>query len=141
MYFLKVRLEKGQAGRSKKSSLLGLLEYKSPFMMAEDDTWVPEADLYETEQFYVLKVNVAGVKKNQLDLTLYGDSLKVSGRRALEEEEVLKYHKLEMRQGSFERRFRLPEDIERDSIEAVLADGILTIRMKKRGTEVIELGS
>lgn len=141
MYFLKVRLEKGQTGRGKKSSLLGLLEYKSPFMMAEDETWVPEADLYETEHSYVLRVNVAGVKKNHLDLTLYGDSLKVSGRRTLEEEEVLKYHKLEMRQGSFERRFRLPEDIDRDSIEAVLSEGILTIRMKKRGSGLIELGS
>lgn len=141
MYFLKVRLEKGRVGSGKKSSLLGLLEYKSPFMIAEDDSWVPEADLYETEDFFVLKVNVAGVKKGDLDLTLYGDSLRISGIRVLEGEEVLKYHKLEMRQGSFERRFKLPQDIERDSIEAVLSDGILTIRMKKRGSGVIDLGS
>ncbi len=134
MYFLKVRLEKGQGGRTKKSTVMGLLEYKSPFLMVEDDLWVPESDLYETEGSYVLKINVAGVKKNHLDLTLYGDSLRISGKRVLDDEEVLKYHKLEMRQGPFERRFRLPEDIDRDSIEAVLSDGILTVKMKKRGS-------
>jgi len=83
------------------------------------------------------------VKKSHLDLTLHGDTLKVSGQRSLEEMEegVLRYHRLEMGQGPFERSFQLPQDADLNSIEAVLSDGILTIKIRKRGLEGIDVGS
>jgi|YelNatPaOPRAMG01_1025707.scaffolds.fasta_scaffold00083_13 HSP20 family protein len=143
MYFLKVRLGKQNLRGRPKRGIFSLLEYKGPFYMPEGDRWVPEADLYETEAFYVIKVDVAGVKKSHLDLTLHGDTLKVSGQRSLEEMEegVLRYHRLEMGQGPFERSFQLPQDADLNSIEAVLSDGILTIKIRKRGLEGIDVGS
>jgi HSP20 family protein len=139
MYFLKVRYQKGAVGRQRKG-MLGFMEYKGPFYIAEDEAWLPEADFYETAESYVLKVNVAGVKKQELDLTLYGDSLKVSGKRVLEEPEgVMEYHRLEMRQGYFERRFKVPPDADPNTVEAVLADGILTVKIRKKGQAIIDV--
>jgi len=143
MYFLKVRLGKERVRVRPKGGIFSFLEYKGPFYMPEGEGWLPEADLYETEAFYVIKVNVAGVKKSHLDLTLHGDTLKVSGQRVWEEMEgaVMRYHRLEMGQGPFERSFQLPDDADPNFIEAVLADGMLTIKIRKRGFDSIDVGS
>ncbi len=135
MQFLKIRLEKGSLkGPSGTKGIGCMFSLRAPFVPLEDTTWIPEADLYETQHYYILKVNVAGVSRDNLDLTLYEDCLRVSGVRMMDlfREEPLCFHRLEMGQGRFERSFRVPADADLEDIEAVLADGILTVKIGKR---------
>jgi len=105
-----------------------------PFITAHPSGWIPEADIYETEEEVIIAVNLAGVKKEDIEVFLYDDYIYLKGVRyqPVKESMVLRYHQLEMGYGEFERAFRIPISINRNNIEAVWSDGLLIIRMKKQ---------
>lgn len=101
--------------------------------------WQPAADVHETEAGMVVKLELAGVTVNDVNVSLSGDgrTLSVSGVRAEQEEERSMRtgcHQLEVYFGPFERTFAVPADleIERDAIGATLKDGFLTITLPRK---------
>jgi len=101
--------------------------------------WQPAADVHETEAGIVIKVELAGVTTDSVNVALSGDGrrLVISGSRAEEHGERTKRtscHQLEIYFGPFERTFLLPNDLEidRDGISATLKDGFLTIVLPRR---------
>lgn len=105
-----------------------------PFLAAHPAGWIPEADIYETEEEIIIAVNLAGVRKEDIEVFLYDEYIYLRGIRyqPVKENMVLRYHQLEMGYGEFERAFRIPSSINRDSVEAIWSDGLLIIRMKKQ---------
>ncbi|NJL05395.1 MAG: Hsp20/alpha crystallin family protein [Chloroflexaceae bacterium] len=95
----------------------------------------PEAaalDLYETEQAYVAKLAVPGLKPANFEITLHDNTLRVRGQTAEQQlEEKAHYHIREHRFGAFERVVRFGSTVDGDNVEASLAEGILTIRVPK----------
>ena len=111
-----------------------MLSVSRPFITSQTTAWVPDADVYETKEEIVIVINLAGVKKEDIEVFLYEDYIYVKGIRyqPVKEREVIRYHQLELGYGEFERAFRVPAPVNRNSIEASWSDGILMIRMKKQ---------
>ena len=109
------------------------------FLDTPERFWQPGADVHETDAGVVVKMELAGVTAEGLQVSLSGDGrrLTVGGVRSEgAEERVLRTgcHQLEIYFGPFERTFTVPGDFEteRDAISATLKDGFLTITLPRR---------
>ena len=98
-----------------------------------DRCWAPATDIYETEEEYVFKLELAGVSKEDIKVEMEGDKLSISGNRK-EETEVKKdnYHRVERVCGSFARTFQLPKNADGEKVKANMKDGILELRIPKK---------
>jgi HSP20 family protein len=98
-----------------------------------DGTMFPAFDVKETEEAYILKADLPGVREENLHLSLTGHRLTVSGKREAEQvAEGEHYFAGERRYGSFSRSFTLPEGVDLENVNAQLKDGELSIRIAKR---------
>ena len=95
--------------------------------------FVPQFEVKETKDGYLFKADLPGVKESDLDISLSGNRLTVSGRREAEEkQEGETYYAYERTYGSFTRSFTLPEDVASDDVRADLKDGVLTLVVPRR---------
>ncbi len=96
-------------------------------------TFHPAADIYETPEALVIRMELAGLQTTDISLTLHRQELVVAGRRRFPADEpVRRFHRLEVDYGSFERRFQLPKAIDDSQVEAEYQQGILIIRLHWR---------
>lgn len=102
------------------------------------DDWMPESegqltiDVYQTPSDVVIKSTIAGVKPEDLDITITNDMVTIKGKR--EKDEVISdgdYYYQECYWGSFSRSVILPVDVESEKVEASMKNGILSIRLPK----------
>jgi HSP20 family protein len=99
-----------------------------PLAMLSPFTGHPLADLRETDRGYELDVDLPGMKAQDIELTIRGDMLYVSGEKAEEHQDAQgTYRFSERRFGRFERGFALPPGTDRANIEAGFEDGVLRI--------------
>jgi HSP20 family protein len=98
--------------------------------------WAPRMDVFEKDGNLVVKAELPGVKKEDIQITLEGNDLTVRGERA-EESEVKEenYYRCERSYGSFYRRLPLPFDVSADKIGANFNDGVLEITIPKPAAE------
>ncbi|MEX0758895.1 MAG: Hsp20/alpha crystallin family protein [Tistlia sp.] len=93
---------------------------------------VPAIDVAETDDRYELTAELPGIEEKDVEVKLTNGSLLIRGEKREEKEEKRKdYHLSERRYGSFERRFRLPDGVEADKIEARFKSGVLTVMLPK----------
>jgi HSP20 family protein len=90
-------------------------------------------DVVETENEVIVRVELAGVHSRDLRVGVDGSELCISGQRSTGEPAGVRLHQMEIATGPFERRLRIPVGFDRERVNAHLADGILTIRLPKRG--------
>jgi HSP20 family protein len=89
-------------------------------------------DVYQTDSDIVIKSTIAGVKPEDLDVSINNDMLTIRGERKNEEQVMEEnYYYQECYWGSFSRSVILPIDVVADKIEASMKNGILTVRMPK----------
>lgn len=97
--------------------------------------WSPLVDITEDEKEFLLKVELPGVKREEVKVTVEDGVLMLSGERRFEKEEKdRKYHRIERAYGSFVRSFTLPEETPADKVAAEFKDGVLVIRLPKTTT-------
>lgn len=95
--------------------------------------YVPSFEVKETKDAYVFKADLPGVKEEELDISLTGSRLTVSGHRHEEKkDEGETYFTYERSYGSFSRSFTLPEGIDADHVQGDLKDGVLSIKVPKK---------
>jgi HSP20 family protein len=95
--------------------------------------FVPAVDVYEDTQKLILKLEVPGIRKEDLDIRVEGRTLTVKGERKFEaEEKEENFQRIERRFGSFVRSFTLPATVSTDEIAAVSTDGVLSISLAKK---------
>ncbi|MEK7542049.1 MAG: Hsp20/alpha crystallin family protein [Patescibacteria group bacterium] len=96
-------------------------------------------DIYDKGDSIVIQSTVAGVKPEDLDVSITNDSVTIRGRRERHEEvrEDSYYYK-ELFWGTFSRSVILPEEIEEDMAEAVLKHGLLSIKLPKKRRGVVQ---
>ena len=88
----------------------------------------------DTNNFYI-RAELPGIKAEDLDLSVTGDSFSISGERKIPiEQESSKYHRRERESGSFSRIFNLPSQVDTSKVEAGTSDGILTVTLPKSET-------
>lgn len=100
--------------------------------------WLPRADVYETEDAVIVRVEIAGIEKKSLNVSLSRDQriLHVRGARIerhIDDRRKARYHQLEVYFGPFERSVALPEDVPIDSenLGATYRDGFLVVNLPK----------
>jgi HSP20 family protein len=94
--------------------------------------FAPSFEIKETKESYVFKADVPGIKESDIEVTLTGNRLNVSGKREEERrEQTDRYYTYERSYGNFSRAFTLPDGIDAGSVQADLKDGVLTISVKK----------
>jgi HSP20 family protein len=136
MVVLKVRLARDIGGLYTRMNraMDEVLNLSRPLLSQPGSGWTPEADMMETEHDLLIRVNLAGVIKEDIEVAYDENYLRIEGTRSpgVSAETRARYHRLEMGFGPFERVFRIPVPIDPDRIDATFSDGILTIRMAKQ---------
>lgn len=97
--------------------------------------WSPPVDVYETSQEWVLTAEIPGMEQERVDVRIVDHVLVLKGERE-HSSEISKqvYHRLERPSGRFERRFELPDAVERDAVTAKMDNGVLTVVLPKKST-------
>lgn len=94
--------------------------------------WEPALDFSENPKEYVVRMEIPGVARDDLDVNLDGNLLTIGGKRELRKEEQGEDFLWEERiEGRFARTLRLPGVVQEAKIEALYNDGILTVRLPK----------
>ena len=89
-------------------------------------------DMYETDQDVVIKSSVPGVKAEDIDITITGDTLTIKGETKAEEKvEKANYVRQERRYGAFSRSVTLPTTIVAEKAKAEFENGVLTLTLPK----------
>jgi HSP20 family protein len=92
----------------------------------------PSVDVFEEKDVLVVKAELPGIKKEDLNVTLTENRITLSGEKKHEEKKEKKdYHWCERTFGSFSRSFRLPDNVNGEAADATFNDGILEIRIPK----------
>jgi len=93
--------------------------------------WIPAADVYEDEREYLLALDLPGIDRDALDVSLDDGRLVIRGERKAAD--GLHARRTERPQGRFVRTFSLPDAVERGAISADYKDGVLLLHLPKRG--------
>jgi HSP20 family protein len=92
--------------------------------------WSPPTDAYETEDTYIVRMEIAGMREEDFEVTLENDTLLISGSRA-DLPERRAYHQMEIRFGKFATAVGLPGPVDVEKALAEYKDGFLTIVLPK----------
>ncbi len=100
--------------------------------MPEIEEVAPSVDIFTEGENVVIKAEVPGMKKDDLDVKLTEDTITIYGEKKKEEKvEKKDYYRLERSYGSFTRSYSLPAEVQTDKAQAKFKDGILEIRAPK----------
>lgn len=94
----------------------------------------PSVDIVETEEAYEVHVSVPGMQKEDFQIDLDKNILRISGKREMrreEEDQKKHFHVIESSYGSFERAFTLPEHAQTEGIQARYEEGVLKVHIPK----------
>ena len=95
-------------------------------------SWTPALDVYEEKDDIVVRAELPGMKKEEIDVSLHDGSLSISGERRNEKKfEDAEVHRTERFVGRFQRTVALPTPVAGDRVKAQYKDGILTITLPK----------
>lgn len=96
-------------------------------------SFVPPVDVYEDEQKLSLRMEIPGVRLEDIDVRVENNTLTVRGERRFSgEDKEENFHRIERRYGSFARTFNLPQTLETENIAATCDNGILSIELPKK---------
>jgi len=95
--------------------------------------WIPSADIYEDERECTLALDLPGIKRDSLDVSLDDGRLTVRGERG--PAEGVGVRRAERPQGRFVRTFSLPDAVDRAGIAADYKDGVLLLHLPKRAEQ------
>jgi HSP20 family protein len=95
--------------------------------------FAPPVDIYEDDKKLILKLEVPGVKQDDIDIQVEGRTLTVRGERKFSSEEKQEnFHRVEQRYGTFSRSFTLPNSVDTENVKATYDAGVLQIELLKK---------
>lgn len=100
------------------------------------ERFMPSFDVKETPEAYEILADLPGLSEDDVDVSLSGNLLTISGKREQEEKKQDDtWYTVERSYGSFSRSFTLPEDIDEEHCDASFENGVLTVRLHKSEEE------
>ena len=103
-----------------------------PGNASESAVWTPRADVHESDEAYVLQLDLPGVSKEDVQISVQDGRLAVTGERSIPgAQENMHLVRTERMSGSFYRSFALPQKISEEKIEAEYRDGVLKVFVPK----------
>ena len=110
--------------------LAGILSWRSALFGR--GFWAPVTDVEETKDEVVVKIELPGLKKEDIKLQIHSDALVVTGERKQESETKEKaFHRVESSYGKFQRVIALPSEVDADRARATYESGVLTVQLPK----------
>ncbi len=98
-------------------------------------SFAPAVDVFENGEKVVLKLDLPGIKEEDLDIRVENQNLSVRGERKFESEEKEEnFHRIERRYGSFFRSFSLPTTVDTENVTASYEAGVLKLELKKKAS-------
>jgi HSP20 family protein len=123
----------------RKEPVQGTIKISAQILMrVTPHAWHPATDLFETAEEYIIKVEIAGMREDEIQVSVEGSRVVIAGQRSLVNPEGA-FHRLEIPYGDFSTIVELPNDIRREDIEAIYQNGFLTIRLPKARPVNIEI--
>lgn len=105
---------------------------QKPHYCAAERIWSPPTDIFETGDAIVIKMELAGVRDEDVQVHMSDNFLVIRGRRVdAQKVKPDNFHLMEIHYGRFERIFRLPAGLPAGKVTAVLSDGFLTVTVPK----------
>jgi HSP20 family protein len=96
--------------------------------------WMPIVDITETDTTYLINVEIPGVSKEDVKVSIEDGMVTMRGERKQEKvAKDKKFHRIERSYGSFMRSFRLPEDVDEAGVKAEFKDGMINVTLPKSG--------
>lgn len=124
---------------NRKEPVQGTIKISAQILMrVTPHAWHPATDLFETAEEYIIKVEIAGMREDEIQVSVEGSRVVIAGQRSLVNPEGA-FHRLEIPYGDFSTIVELPNDIRREDIEAIYQNGFLTIRLPKARPVNIEI--
>ena len=94
--------------------------------------WYPAADVYQTPEGWVVKVELAGVSAEEIEIDIQGNTLYIAGSRKDRSCATgISYQQMEITYSSFEKTLRFPAPLEGATVEHMFENGLLIINLKK----------
>jgi len=100
------------------------------YWQVRSNVWSPPTDVYEIEDGYVVKVEIAGMREDNFEVAIENNILMISGNRP-DFPERRAYHQMEIQFGKFEIAVGLPAPVDMENARAQYEDGFLTINLPK----------
>jgi HSP20 family protein len=100
--------------------------------------WTPPTDLYETEDGFVVKVEIAGMREEDFEVAIENNVLIISGNRS-DLNERGAYYQMEIRSGKFEIAIEMPAPVNVEKAIAEYKDGFLMINLPRANAKQIEV--
>ncbi len=101
-------------------------------------TWRPSTDVYETDEGYHVRVEIAGMRGAEFSVTFDKQTLLIRGIRS-DEGSQKAYHQMEIAYGEFETAIQVSEPVKVPDIEASYVDGFLRVELPKAQPKVISI--
>lgn len=97
-----------------------------------ESAWAPAVDVVQENDRYQVRVDLPGMKREEIEITLNGDTLTIQGERRRESEtKEDNYYRFERAHGKFSRSLTLPSTVDSGKIEANYKDGVLSVTIPK----------
>ena len=101
--------------------------------------WVPPTDIYETDEHFIMRIEIAGMRDEDFEVAVENNLLMISGNRP-DLNERRAYHQMEIRFGKFEIAVEIPVPVEIEQAAAEYKDGFLIIQFPKASPKTIKVG-
>lgn len=113
--------------------LLDALRQSQQAILHRSTTWRPPTDIVESPQLVTVKIEVAGMKEEDIEVTLYEDALVINGERRDDHDalEGIYYHEAQIRYGLFRVEVFIPSPIDRNAVAARYENGMLSVDLPK----------
>lgn len=98
---------------------------------ASSRTWSPVVDIIETESDLVVRAELPGMNRDDIDIEVTGESLNIKGERKFDEESKENYIRVERPYGPFQRSFSIGVPVQPDKVKASYRDGLLEVIIPK----------
>lgn len=131
-FFDKLKITKEKSKLKSASAAIPIQEKREPKKEWPEPEGQLAVDVFETEESLIIQSTIAGVKAEDLDISIEGDVVTVRGKRERPEGDQQKnYFYQECYWGSFSRQVILPEEVDASEAEATLREGIFTLKIPK----------
>ncbi|MCP2604951.1 Hsp20/alpha crystallin family protein [Candidatus Aminicenantes bacterium AH-873-B07] len=96
-----------------------------------EEGWTPPVDICEKDEEIIVKIELPGVEKRDIKISITGNKLEIKGRKREPRISNIRFLRLEREYGKFHRILILPQEVNPDKTQAYLEDGILIIKLNK----------
>lgn len=134
MDYIKIRFSKDvdQLGGNLKKTIDDMFQDINPMYSLSERYWKPQMDIYETKEEIIIRAEIAGVDKENLEVEISSRAVKIFGSRLQPTgDNHATYRLAEIQYGKFERILYLPAPIDTDVISTSYTNGLLQVRLAK----------